>query len=468
MSVDDAPQPVAAPAESPIPAAAGTPAAGTGKAPGMLALLRRRNFSLLFSGQLISVIGDQVYGLALPWTVLAVTGDPRQMALVLTAATIPRVALLLIGGALSDRLNPRVVMLMADAGRAVVVGALGVTLFIGLPPLWIVALLAALEGAGSGLFGPGVQALLPRILPQDELAAGNGLMMVVQYSTLAIGPLLGGVATAAQATFAFLADAGSFVISALTLFGIRLPKAAPDTAASTHAAGTEASAADGAQPAQRKGLFREIGAGLGYTFGHPLIRSTMLVTVFGNFGFSGTLGVALVVLSRDLSPSAFTLGLLLAAAGVGGILGGLSSGLLARLRRRGLVALALYGVSAFCLALVPVAAGPAGHLPFTLDLGFDTHMRIAAVAVLMGLIGLIIGLGDTMVLTLMQQRIAPEYMARVFSAQFVAGGITQPLSLVVAGYLAASYGPGVAFLGGGAALLIGIILGLTSKELRGL
>src|SRR5512146_2409167 len=104
MSVDDAPHLIPPPAEVAV-AATDAAAPGTGKAPGILAPLRRRNFSLLFSGQLISVLGDQVYSLALPWTVLAVTGDPRQMALVLTAAAIPRVALLLVGGALSDRLN---------------------------------------------------------------------------------------------------------------------------------------------------------------------------------------------------------------------------------------------------------------------------------------------------------------------------------------------------------------------------
>jgi MFS family permease len=460
MDVDDPPPATSAPT-------AITPTAGDVPTParriGSLSPLRRRNFSLLFSGQLISVIGDQVYGLALPWTVLAVTRDPRQVAFVLTAATVPRVLLLLVGGALSDRLTPRVVMLGADAGRALVVGALGVALFRGLPPLWVLLLLAGLEGAGSGLFGPGVQALLPRIVPEEELPAGNGLMMVVQYSTLAIGPLLGGVATAAQATYAFLADAGSFVVSALSLFGIRLPaRAMPVRQASADAA---AAPTDRAAP-PRGSLLREIGAGLAYTFRQPLVRSTMLVTIFGNFGFAGALNVALILLSRNLSPSPVTLGVLLAAAGVGGVVGGLSAGLLARLRRRGLVVLVLYGLAAVFLGLVPVVAGSASHLPFALNLGLDTTTRIGIVAGLMALIGLIVGLGDTMVLTIMQQRIAPEYMARVFSAQFLAGGITQPLSLVVAGYLAATYGPGIAFVGGGAVLLIGILVGLTSRELR--
>src|SRR5215475_9386824 len=83
---------------------------------GPLGPLRSRNFSLLFWGQLISILGDQAYSLALPWTVLIVTGDPQQMAVVLAAEALPRVLFLLIGGALADRLSPRLVMLVADLG----------------------------------------------------------------------------------------------------------------------------------------------------------------------------------------------------------------------------------------------------------------------------------------------------------------------------------------------------------------
>src|SRR6185312_2817768 len=128
-----------APLPQPTTSVASAPAKSRG---GMFAPLRNRNFSLLFAGQFISLLGDQAYGLALPWTVLTVTGDPGKMAIVLTAATIPRVLLLLVGGALSDRLTPRIIMLSADVLRMLVVGALGVTLLFGLPPLWIVAVLA--------------------------------------------------------------------------------------------------------------------------------------------------------------------------------------------------------------------------------------------------------------------------------------------------------------------------------------
>lgn len=440
-------------------AAATTDVVPAPRRPGALTPLRRRNFSLLFSGQIISVLGDAAYGLALPWTVLAVTGDPRQMSVVLAAGAVPRVLLLLVGGALADRLSPRLITLLADLGRAVVVGILGVTLFRGLPPLWVVALLAGLEGAGSGLFQPGIQAMIPRTVMDPELPAANGLMQVVQFLSLAFGPLLGGVATAAQASVAFLIDAASFLVSALSIFGIRLPARVPATAA-----GPAETTETAKVTAGRGGMLGDIGAGWRYALGTPLLRGTMAVTLVANFAFSGTFSVALIVLAHNLSPNPITLGVLLALVGIGGVLGGLSATLLARAKHRGIVAFVIWMVIALFLVAIPTVAGSAAHLPVSLPL--PENLRIPTLAGMLGLIGLMLSMTDTVFLTIMQQRIAPEYLARVFSIQFLAGGVLQPLSMVIAGWVTASFGPGVAFLGGGVVFAIAILIGLGSRELR--
>ena len=91
-----------------------------------------------------------------------------------------------------------------------------------------------------------------------------------------------------------------------------------------------------------------------------------------------------------------------------------------------------------------------------------------AVAIVMGLIGFILALADTMIITVMQQSIAPEYLGRVFSIQFLAGGISQPLSLLGAGALTVAFGPGVVFLVGAVAEVIAISIGFASRELRNL
>src|SRR5262249_12326228 len=150
----------------------------------------------------------------------------------------------------------------------------------------------------------------------------------------------------------------SFLISALTLFGIRLPKRAmPVTTNDTAEA-----------PLRSSGMLRDIGAGLRYGLSMPLLRTAMLLTTLGNFAFAGVMGVALVVIARGLSPSPVTLGVLLALLGVGGILGGLSAAALGRLRRRGLVAVSTWAVIGVAMALVPLVAGPASQLAVVLPL----------------------------------------------------------------------------------------------------
>ncbi len=435
----------ASPTASPTAAAElAEPGAPTGRA---RSPLLRRNFALLFAGQLISALGDQAYGIALPWTVLAVTGDPRQMGVVLAAGAIPRMLALLLGGALADRLSPRLVMLVTDAARTAVVAALGVTLFFGLPPLWVVATLAALEGLGTGFFLPSFPAITPVLVPAEELPAANGMMMIIQFISLVIGPLLGGIATASQASVAFLADASSFLVSFVTLGAIRLPRRQRNPATA------------------KRGMVSQIGAGIRYAFAQPLLRTTITVSALGNFALVGAANVSLIVLSRNLSRSPVTLGLLLAAIGVGGIVGGLTAGFVGRLRRRGLVVALVWPLIAVGFAAVALAAGPAAsHLPFGLALAPD--LRVPVIAGLLGLIGVFLALGDTVFTTIMQQKMDPDYLGRIFSVQLLAGGVAQPLSLLAAGYVTAVFGPGVAFLAGAAIFLPASALALFSREMR--
>jgi MFS family permease len=430
------------------PAAPASTAAAAPARPRARSPFRRRNFSLLFAGQLISALGDQAYGIALPWTVLAVTGDARQMAIVLTAGAVPRMLALLLGGALADRVSPRLVMLITDAGRAAVVAALGVTLFFGLPPLWVVAVLAAMEGLGTGFFQPSFPAITPSLVPADELPAANGMMMIIQFISLVLGPVLGGVATAAQASIAFLADGASFLASFVTLGAIRLPRRERQAAASG-----------------RRGMLADIGAGIRYAFAQPLIRTTLVISTLGNFGLSGVANVSLIVLSRNLSPSAITLGMLLAAIGVGGIVGGLSAGVVGRLRRRGVVVALVWAVIPVCFVAIPFVAGPsASNLSFVPTLAPD--LRLPIIAGLLGLIGVFLALGDTVFTTIMQQKTDPNFLARVFSVQLLAGGVTGPLSLLSAGYLTAAFGPGSAFLAGAVIFVPASVLALLSRHIR--
>jgi hypothetical protein len=185
------------------------------------------------------------------------------------------------------------------------------------------------------------------------------------------------------------------------------------------------------------------------------------------------------------------LGLLLGACGLGGIFGGLAAGPIGRLRRRSLLILILWLTMATVFLLVPFLAGAASRLPFPVDLNVlnfgevtigDVHLgvlnlgdllanlsqtqRLGAIAALLGIISGVVAVGETVLITILQQRAPSELLARVFSVQFMAAGLSQPLSLVGAGLLAAAYGPGVAFIGAAALFFTAAVIGLVTPAVR--
>src|SRR5215475_9171142 len=117
---------VKSPAKTPASAQDGSMEAGTAKpvAGEMMQPFKVRNFQLLFGGQTISVIGDALYMVALPWLILTTGGSAQELGIVLAAFGIARALSMLAGGWLSDRLGPRRLMLVADAVRLVLVGIL--------------------------------------------------------------------------------------------------------------------------------------------------------------------------------------------------------------------------------------------------------------------------------------------------------------------------------------------------------
>ncbi|HLH47389.1 MAG TPA: MFS transporter, partial [Acidimicrobiales bacterium] len=186
------------------------------------AVLRHPAYRLLVGGQVASNVGDAFYAVALPWYVLGHHGGAVLLGLVLAAYGIPRIVLVAVGGQAADRWSPWTVMMGADLTRAATVTGLGVAALAGPPRAAVLIPIAAVIGAGEGLFLPGSMSIIPALLPDSELQSGNALSSAgTQLATL-VGPAVGGGLVAlAGAAPAFFLDAGSFLVSAATLAGIR-------------------------------------------------------------------------------------------------------------------------------------------------------------------------------------------------------------------------------------------------------
>ena len=131
------------------------------------------SFRLLTAGQLTSNIGDYCYAVALPWLVLSDHGSTVLLGALLACYGVPRTALIPVGGILADKISPRTTMLVADGSRCVFVAAFTVLAARSTVSLAALGPLAALIGAGEGLFIPASFAILPSLLDSEALMAGN-------------------------------------------------------------------------------------------------------------------------------------------------------------------------------------------------------------------------------------------------------------------------------------------------------
>ena len=160
--------------------------------PRALAPLRHGPFRLLAAGQFTSNLGDAFYAVAVPWYVLSAHGGALLLGSVLAAYGISRTVLLAVGGRASDRWRPWTVMLAADAVRAAAVGALAAAAVTGPPNPSILIPISVVIGAGEGLFLPGSYAIVPSLLPDAELEAGNAITTGGTELATLIGPGIGG------------------------------------------------------------------------------------------------------------------------------------------------------------------------------------------------------------------------------------------------------------------------------------
>lgn len=182
--------------------------------------LAHRQFRLLTSATLVSVLGDGLMRVALPLQVLAISGDdPLAIGVVGFAWALGHVISLPAGGLVSDRAERRTVMIVSDLVRAIAIGVMGVLGMLGALQLWHVVSLGAVFGFANGFFNPASRSLVPDLLPFDELPRGNALLAFARPLQLwIVGPLLAGALVALTSPgLALTIDGVTFVVSALLL-----------------------------------------------------------------------------------------------------------------------------------------------------------------------------------------------------------------------------------------------------------
>jgi len=285
---------------------------------GLLTPLRNRDFALLWTGMTVSLTGDGVLLVALAWTVYQLSNAPAALSAVGVAMTVPHVAMLLLGGVASDRVDRRRLMMASDGIRGLAVGLMGLLAWTGALRLWHVLPLIALYGAATAFFGPAFDALVPDLVPAGQLAQANAIDQIARPFALRMaGPALGGVLLAAGgSTTALLVDAATFLFSIGCRPGIGTP-----------AAPRAAQGAPDAPEAAGGSMLGEVGEGLRYVRANTWLWGTLLAAAFAYLLFMGPVEVLLPYLVKnDLHGGPGTLGTVLALGGVGALAGALAVG----------------------------------------------------------------------------------------------------------------------------------------------
>ncbi|HEY7022468.1 MAG TPA: MFS transporter [Ktedonobacterales bacterium] len=396
--------------------------------------LRSRPFALLWLGQTISTLGDGAYLTALAWQVLILTGSGAAMGIVLIATSVPRVLFMLLGGVIADRLPRRLVMLWADAGRAIAVGAIAVLSHTNTLQFWQLIALGLLFGLSQAFFLPAYQSIAPQLVEVEALPSANALNGLTREIGTLAGPALGALLVANFSTAsAFAFDALTFLVSALCLLAVRVPL---KPLLAQEGLETETAKRRGV-----RGVFADIREGIGYVAASSWLWVTIAIAAFGN-ALRAPYSVTLPLHVRDFYHSGVGLyGAIFSAFAAGSILATLAVGQLRRIHHRGIVAYSALLVSS--LAMMAFA------LPVPHDLVPVVTLTAGA------LDGAGLGVFEVIWVTVLQEMVPSEKLGRVSSVDFVGSFLFQPLGLAAIGFLTdAAPTPWIFFVCGALSLLL--------------
>lgn len=312
-------------------------------------LFRNRDFSLLWTGQLLSQVGDQCLLIAAITLISSLSKSPLAMLIPAISIAVPQLVFGLVGGVMADRWNRKLVMIGSDVLRGLIV--LCVLLVNSAQHLWILYLVAAGLALVGVFFYPARNAVIPNIVPGRLLLAANGLIQGSTIIALILGPVVAGAAVELWMPAAIIFDSATFLFSAAVIGVMKIPQT---TAAQSHAA-------------EDNGVWDDMKVGLKFIRHNRPLRQALVITAVATLGIGAIVLLAIPHLKEELEASGLQYGIAMSVLGLGSVLGGL---MVNRLSRRlststivgGMLILAGVAIVAFAfapnyaVALISIAA----------------------------------------------------------------------------------------------------------------
>ena len=374
----------------------------------MAHVMTLRDFRLLFAGTTTSLLGDQFALIATPWLTLKLTGDPQALGIVLALEGIPRAVFMLLGGAITDRFSPRLIMLLSDLIRFVLTILMAFAVFTGTVQIWMLYAFGLGFGLVAGFAIPAENSIVPLLVEEQDLQAGNSLMMGITQLVGFIGPSAAGILIGVYSSayigigVAFAFDSLSFAASAICLWLIRSGSRSPIPG----------------ETAIKESVWAAIMVGIKYLWNDQVLRLMFFLLMTVNFLLIGPLLVGIPVLADQRLPEgAVAFGILMSAYSGGNLGGYLLAGSLPRPSGAMMRLIMILLIGGFGTVIVSMGFIPWTWLDFSLLL----------------LLGLGNGYISIILFTWMQTRVPKEMLGRMMSLLIFSNTGLAPISQAISG-----------------------------------
>ena len=388
-------------------------------------------FFTIWTGQAFSLVGSMLVQFALIWWLTESTGSATVLATATLAGLLPAVFVGPFAGALVDRRNRRVVMIVADAIIALATIGLATLFALGAVRVWHVYAIMFIRAVAGGFHWPAMEASTSLMVPEEHLSRVAGMNQALHGAMNIVSPPLGALLLGVLSLQAVLMiDVGTAVLAVVPLFFTHIPQPQRRPASA---------AAEAAKPS----LWRDVRQGLRYVWGWPGLFAILVMSTVGNFLFNPAISLLPLLVTNYFGGKALHLGWLEAAVGIGVLLGGLVLSAWGGFRRR--ILTSLMGFVGIGLGILGIGLAPASA--FWLALGA------------MFLVGLSIAMTDGPIMAVIQAKVAPEMQGRVFTLIRSASKAMSPLSLVIAGPVSDLLGVRIWYVVGG---VVCVLLGVSA------
>lgn len=391
----------------------------------------KKNTALFLTSQTLSLFGTMLVQYAIMWHIVLETQSGAMMTIYILVAVLPTFFTSLLGGVWADRYNKKHLINLADGSIALISLAIAISLSTGIDSIALLMITACVRALGQGIQQPAVTSLIPFIVPEDKLLKINGLNSSLQSGINLLSPLVSAsLMSLAPLQILFLIDVVTAVLAiSILYFLVKVPLMEHKT-----------------ENREKTSHFTDLTDGLKHL---KYQKSLLLLVIFSglNTFFISPFVLIPLQVTRNFGADLWRLSAVEIGQGVGMIVGGL-----------------LVGV--WCFRNKIYAIGASSVIIGILNVSFGLWTNFTPYLVCMVIFGIIWPYFSTPGVTLIQERVAPDYLGRVLSVYTMLGSLAMPFGMLFFGPLADTIDINYIFIGTGAVMMFLGIMYFVSKTLR--